>query len=189
MGNVIFLLAGMMVLANILRETGLFQWIAVQADGVEPWDAEQSNWLPPAYVGDALAGVTFTGFPTLTYRVELDGLAVYSGTAVAQGAYMPLRSFTAWAGHWVLEVDDHLIMDGQDLGQTLGYDVNFGFSLIRGQPFYFFERESKVRISCGGRTLPNAYDQVGTGRLERVRPRIFRIVQFPVPSYEQLQAA
>ena len=29
--NVIFLLAGMMVLANILRETGLFQWIAVQA--------------------------------------------------------------------------------------------------------------------------------------------------------------
>jgi Na+/H+ antiporter NhaD/arsenite permease-like protein len=29
--NVIFLLAGMMALANILRETGLFQWIAVQA--------------------------------------------------------------------------------------------------------------------------------------------------------------
>ena len=28
--NVILLLAGMMVLANILRETGLFQWIAVQ---------------------------------------------------------------------------------------------------------------------------------------------------------------
>lgn len=29
--NVIFLLAGMMILANVLRETGLFQWIAVQA--------------------------------------------------------------------------------------------------------------------------------------------------------------
>jgi len=29
--NVIFLLAGMMILANLLRETGLFQWIAVQA--------------------------------------------------------------------------------------------------------------------------------------------------------------
>ena len=29
--NVIFLLAGMMAIANILRETGLFQWIAVQA--------------------------------------------------------------------------------------------------------------------------------------------------------------
>jgi Na+/H+ antiporter NhaD/arsenite permease-like protein len=29
--NVIFLLAGMMMIANILRETGLFQWIAVQS--------------------------------------------------------------------------------------------------------------------------------------------------------------
>ena len=28
--NVIFLLAGMMVIANVLRETGLFQWIAIQ---------------------------------------------------------------------------------------------------------------------------------------------------------------
>ena len=29
--NVIFLLAGMMMIANILSETGLFQWIAIQA--------------------------------------------------------------------------------------------------------------------------------------------------------------
>jgi Na+/H+ antiporter NhaD/arsenite permease-like protein len=29
--NVIFLLAGMMAIANVLRETGLFQWLAIQA--------------------------------------------------------------------------------------------------------------------------------------------------------------
>jgi Na+/H+ antiporter NhaD/arsenite permease-like protein len=29
--NVIFLLAGMMIIANVLKETGLFQWIALQA--------------------------------------------------------------------------------------------------------------------------------------------------------------
>jgi len=29
--NVIFLLAGMMIIANIIKETGLFQWIAIQA--------------------------------------------------------------------------------------------------------------------------------------------------------------
>jgi Na+/H+ antiporter NhaD/arsenite permease-like protein len=29
--NVIFLLVGMMIIANVLRETGLFQWVAVQA--------------------------------------------------------------------------------------------------------------------------------------------------------------
>jgi len=57
-------------------------------------------------------------------------------------------------------VDDHLIVDGQDIGQASGYDAAFGFSLIRDQPFYFFEQEGQVRISYGGRTLPNAYDRV-----------------------------
>jgi len=133
----------------------------VQADGAEPWDdAAESNWLPPGYVGDALARLTYTDFPTLTYQVELDSQAVYSGTAVAMGAYMPLRSLTTWDGHWVLEVDDHLIIDGQDLGETMGYDAAFGFTLIHGQPFYFFEQQGKVRMSYGGQTLPNVYDYV-----------------------------
>jgi len=133
----------------------------VQSDGVEIWyDAAESNWLPPGYVGDALAQLTFTDFPTLTYHVALGNRPVYTGTAVAMGAYMPLRSFTTWDGHWVLEVDDHLIMDGQDLGEALGYDAAFGFSLIRGEPFYFFEQGGQVRISYGGQTLPNAYDYV-----------------------------
>jgi hypothetical protein len=135
-------------------------YLQVQAKSVEPWDADQSAFLPPAYVGDALAQVTFTGSPTLTYRVELDGQPVHTGTGPAVGAYMPLRSFTTWDGHWVLEVDDHLIIDGQDIGQARDYDAAFGFSLIRDQPFYFFEREGQVRISYGGRTLPNAYDRV-----------------------------
>jgi hypothetical protein len=135
-------------------------YLQVQTDGVEPWEADQSNWLPPGYVDDALARVTFTGFPTITYQVALDDRPVYSGTAVAMGAYMPLRSFTIWDDHWALEVDDHLIIDGQDLGEALGYDAAFGFSLIRGQPFYFFEQGGKVRISYGGQTLPNSYDYV-----------------------------
>ena len=29
--NVIFLLAGMMIIANVLKETGVFQWIALKA--------------------------------------------------------------------------------------------------------------------------------------------------------------
>jgi hypothetical protein len=135
-------------------------YLQVQVGGVEAWNADLNAFLPPAYVGDDLVRVTFTGFPTLSYQVELGSRVVYSGTAVAQGAYMPLRSLTTWDGHWVLEVNDRLIMDGQDLGESLGYDAAYGFSLIRGLPFYFFEQQGKVRISYNGQTLPNVYDQV-----------------------------
>ncbi len=144
---------------NAPNETPLY--LQVQASGYEPWkDAEQGNWLSPAYVGDDLARVTYTGFPTLTYQVELGDRPVYTGTAVAMGAYMPLISFVAWDGHWGLEVDDHLIMDGQDLGETMGYDAAFGLHLIGGQPFYFFAKDGQVRISYGGKALPNVYDMV-----------------------------
>jgi len=147
-----------MLLVEKAPDASLYQ---VQVDGIQPWDdAALSNWLSPGYVGDALAQLSFTGFPTLTYQVALDSEPVYSGTAMAMGAYMPLRSFTTWDDHWALEVDDHLIVDGQDLGETLGYDAAFGFRLIQGEPFYFFEQGGQVHISYGGETLPNTYDQV-----------------------------
>lgn len=136
-------------------------YLLVWPDGVEPWDdAGYSNWLPPVYVEDSLARLTFTGFPTLTYQIELSGQPVYSGTALAEGAYMPLQNLVAWDGHWALEVDDRVIVDGQDLGQALGYGAVFGFSLVRDRPFYFFEEDGQVRISYDGQTLPNVYDRV-----------------------------
>jgi len=142
-------------------------YVMVRNGQVEPWDPEASGLLPPAYVGDALARITTTGFPTITYQIELGDQAVhnstavvYTGTAVAVGAYMPLRSFATWDGHWVLEVDDHLIMDGQDIGQALGYNAAFGFARTGAQSFYFFEQDGLVRISYGDQVLPNAYETV-----------------------------
>jgi hypothetical protein len=142
-------------------------YVLVRNGQVEPWDPGASGLLPPAYVGDALARITATGFPTITYQVELGSpavhngtAAVYTGTAMAVGAYMPLQSFTTWDGHWVLEADDHLIMDGQDIGQALGYNAAFGFTRIGEQSFYFFEQDGLVRISYGDQVLPNAYEAV-----------------------------
>ncbi len=141
-------------------------YLLVRSDEVQAWDSGES-WARPAYVGDDLARVTKTGDVTFTYQVELDGpavpfgtAAVYTGTAALYGAYMPLRSFTAWDDHWVLEVDDHLVMDGRDIGQELGYDGAYGFARLGGQSFYFFEQDGLVQISYGGQVLPNVYDGV-----------------------------
>jgi len=135
-------------------------YLLVREGQVEPWDPGPSAFLTPGYVGDSLARITATEFTTITYQLILGAQPVYTGTAVAVGAYMPLRSFTTWDDHWVLEVDDHLIMDGQDIGQALGYDAAFGFARIGAQSFYFFEQDGLVRIAYGDQVLPNAYDTV-----------------------------
>jgi hypothetical protein len=124
--------------------------------------ARETGQLPlsPAYVGDALAYVTATGFPTITYQVEMDGQGVYTGTAAAYGAYYPLQSFTTWNGHWALEADDHLIIDGEDVGQTLGYDAVFGFTRLEDRSFFFFEWDGLVYITYDGQVLPHTYDMV-----------------------------
>jgi hypothetical protein len=134
-------------------------YLLVNSGEVQRWDSGES-WARPGYVGDDLAGVTRTGDVSFTYQVELGARVVYTGTAALYGAYMPLRSFTTWGDHWVLEVDDHLIMDGQDIGQTLGYDAAFGFARIGGQPFYFFEQNGLVGISYGEQVLPDLYEEV-----------------------------
>jgi hypothetical protein len=135
-------------------------YLMVNSDGPHTWVPQLDPSLRPAYVGDALARITATGDLTVTYQVELDSRAVYTGTTAFTGAYMPVRSFTTWDDHWLLEVDDHLIMDGQDIGQALGYDAAFGFARLGDRSFYFFEQDGMVGISYGGQTLPNLYEQV-----------------------------
>ena len=135
-------------------------YLVVSAEGVEEWDISMSNLLPPVYVADDLAVLTTTPEYTVTYRVEVGSRGVLSGTAALQGAYHPLRGFTSWDGLWALEVDDHLIVDGEDLGEEMGWDSAFGYHLIGGQPFYFFEEDGQVRISYAGQTLPHVYDEV-----------------------------
>ena len=76
----------------------------MDSDEVQAWESGE-GWTRPGYVGDDLARVTRTDDVTFTYQVELGTRSVYSGTAADYGAYMPLRSFTTWDDHWVLEVD------------------------------------------------------------------------------------
>jgi hypothetical protein len=140
------------------------QYLLVSNDGVEEWDAGASALLSPVYVGEALGRITCSGFPTLTCEVTLNGQVVYTQTAIVAGASMPLRSFTSWDGHWALEIDEQLIIDGQDVGQAQAYGAVFGFALIQGRPFYFFEQDGSVHISYDGQTMPNVYDEIFHGQ-------------------------
>jgi hypothetical protein len=46
------------------------------------------------------------------------------------------------------------------MGQALGYESVFGFTLLNGQPFYFFQQDDAIDLSYAGQTLPYTYKTV-----------------------------
>ena len=78
-------------------------YLLIRPDEIQDWNAVTRNLLRPGFVGDQLAQVV-TLFaesgPEFTYEVQLDGQAVYTGTAQIEGAYEPLR--TAGSGKFLM---------------------------------------------------------------------------------------
>lgn len=50
--------------------------------------------------------------------------------------------------------------DGQSLNELNDYTESFNFQLVRGKPFYFFERDGYVGIVYDGQEIPLGYDRV-----------------------------
>ena len=75
---------------------------------------------------------------------------------------MPLQGLWAFDGHWIVEVaivsktydERHnenvfqslglIIKDGEDLNQHFAYHETFGFQLLNGKPFHFFNQDGEV---------------------------------------------
>ncbi len=129
--------------------------------GPMPWQAMDSNMLPPVYLGDEQAAMVATQGQgiDMEYGVWVGGREVYSGTAPMMVSH-PVNGFVVWGDHWALELEDQVIVDGEDLGPKLGHDKVFGFQLLGGKPFYFYEADGAIHLSYDGETLPQTYDEV-----------------------------
>lgn len=79
------------------------------------------------------------------------------------GANLPVRQFTAWEDHWVVEVGDFIIIDGEILNEKMDYDGAFDWHLLNDKPFYFFRKGAQVGISYDGQILPASYHEIAHG--------------------------
>lgn len=77
----------------------------------------------------------------------------------------------AYENHWFIEVirladsfrsltRGEIYEDGQSLNDLYGYTESFGFQLMRGKPFYFFERDGQIGIVYDGQEFPLGYYRV-----------------------------
>jgi hypothetical protein len=48
---------------------------------------------------------------------------------------------------YTFSVLGHIIKDGEDLNQRFGYQEMFGYQLLNGKPFYFFDQDGEIGIS------------------------------------------
>jgi len=129
----------------------------VQRGKVQACDSGPEVCSPPVYYGNDLISTRAEGRETI--RLERGDEVLYT-TQVVPHMDDPVKGLWAWDGHWVLEVDGQLIIDGQSLNEELGYDEVFGWALLGGKPFYFFSQGGEVRLSHAGETLPYTYEDV-----------------------------
>jgi hypothetical protein len=106
-------------------------------------------YFAPVYVGDDLVKVV-AAQDEYKFYVERAGERVYTVTPQQQSVLPPVKGLWSWDGHWVLEAEGDIIIDGDSLNDQHGYSESFGWQVIAGEPFYFFRQDDQVRMSYAG---------------------------------------
>jgi hypothetical protein len=96
-------------------------------------------------------------------QVQTSSREVVFTFATYFGADLPVKGFHSWDDHWVLEVSNFIIQDGEILNEKFGFEEAFDWQLINGRPLYFFRQGSRAGISYDGQFLSTYYDDVVHG--------------------------
>jgi hypothetical protein len=131
----------------------------LQKDGVKEWQPGSSVSFAPIYFGDELI------YPVISSTIQIlseNGTVIYKTSLPSNPVMNPIETFEKWNGHWILEKDGEVIMDGKSLNSELGLNEIFHWQVIQGKPFFFF-RESKdgpYFIQFAGQRLEQEYDEI-----------------------------
>lgn len=139
-------------------ETLAGQRLAASRGGLSPWPGSQAAAAsPPVYIGDQLA---YASVDNSMLMVQSDAQVFYQQNSLAPAQPGALST---WSGHWALETDGNVIVDGQSLKESLNAERVFFWQTINNQPFFFYTKDSLTRMNYAGRSLPYVYDLIITG--------------------------
>ncbi|MGB8645516.1 MAG: hypothetical protein WCF84_09780 [Anaerolineae bacterium] len=134
----------------------------LRKNGMQEWKPENPSTTLPVLFGNDLIAATWQDslFPPYGWVVVKRGDQTLYSIPSQFEAENPIHGLWAWEGHWVLEVDGKLIIEGENQNEVLGNDEIFEWHLIHSKPFYFLKKGGNIRISYAGETLPYQYDEV-----------------------------
>ena len=154
--------------ASQRREEGT-PYVLIRDGRVLEWNEGRYAAGSPILLGDSLMAVEKTliepgktSHNTLLYQfcVLKDGENVFEFKAKRRSVSGVVKRFLSCDGSWILEYENHVVRDGDDVGQAKGYDAVFDYCMIAGKPFYFFVRGGKTCMAYGDRVLPQVYEEV-----------------------------
>jgi hypothetical protein len=106
--------------------------------------------------------------PEQSVQVQLAGAPIFTAGAGLPSPLLPLRGLWCYGGHWALEVlftnetmwAGQVYVDGELLNEAKGYDEAYGFQLLSGKPFYFYQKDGHTGYSYDGQETDLEYDQI-----------------------------
>jgi hypothetical protein len=93
-------------------------------------------------------------------EIDRDGKEIFRIPIRAPAGTSAIHGLWEWDGQWVLEVDNHIVNDGQELNSQLGAQATFNWQIMDGKPFAFFIKGSQVYAWYADKAYPLGYDQV-----------------------------
>lgn len=108
----------------------------------------------------------------VTVQVVHGEEVIYTRSLGQAGPLNQLQGLWVSDGHWYLEVAEYLpgseypyvkgliVQDGESLNESMGYQDAFGFTLLRGKPFFFFMKSGLINAYLHGETVSMGYEDV-----------------------------
>lgn len=121
--------------------------------------------------GESLQAVLLTSEndpPRQIVELRKGDQVIFSVDAGMPSPALPLQSLWSYDNHWVLEIlyseeeiwQGRIYRDGQLLNDTEDYQDAFGFQLLGGKPFYFYQREEGLGYSYDEQEHPLPYQEI-----------------------------
>jgi hypothetical protein len=108
------------------------------------------------------------GPPRMVVDLMRGDEVIFSVDAGLPSPALPLQSLWSYDSHWALEIlladgdiwQGQIYLDGELINDLDNYQDAFGFQLLAGKPFYFFQRDGKLGYSYDGQETELPYDQI-----------------------------
>lgn len=106
--------------------------------------------------------------PQQIVELSQNGQVIFTAPAGLPSPAVPLQGLWTYDQHWALEIllstpeiwAGQIYIDGELINQKDGYDDAFGFQLLAGKPFFFYQRDGQMGFSYDNSEADLPYNNI-----------------------------